>query len=38
VSRMSAMGWQARIGLAEGIAGACRWFVEHGHADTGVTR
>jgi GDP-L-fucose synthase len=29
VSRLHALGWQARIGLEEGIASTYRWFVEH---------
>ena len=32
VSRLAAMGWQARIPLAEGIAGTYRWYVEN-HAE-----
>lgn len=29
VSRLSEMGWQARIGLREGIAETYRWFLSH---------
>lgn len=29
VSRLAAMGWRARIGLDEGLAGAYRWYLEH---------
>ncbi len=29
VSRLTAMGWKARIGLEEGIASTHRWFVEN---------
>ncbi|MEW6169419.1 MAG: GDP-L-fucose synthase [Pseudomonadota bacterium] len=29
VSRLSALGWKARIGLREGIAGTYRWFLEN---------
>lgn len=29
VSRLAALGWQARIGLREGIADTYRWFLEH---------
>ncbi len=29
VGRMSAMGWQARIGLKEGVEQTYRWFLEH---------
>jgi GDP-L-fucose synthase len=29
VSRLTAMGWKASIGLDEGLRGAYRWFVEH---------
>lgn len=29
VSRLHALGWQAKIGLEEGIASTYRWFVEH---------
>jgi nucleoside-diphosphate-sugar epimerase len=32
VSRLSAMGWRARIGLREGLAQTYRWFCEH-HAE-----
>jgi GDP-L-fucose synthase len=32
VSRMHALGWQARISLAEGLASTYRWFLEHQHA------
>ncbi len=28
VSRLAAMGWQARIGLREGLAGTYRWFLD----------
>jgi GDP-L-fucose synthase len=33
VSRLSAMGWQPRIGLSEGLADAYRWFQENVAAD-----
>lgn len=36
VSRLSRLGWQARIGLADGIADACRWYLDH--AATGDLR
>ena len=29
VSRLSALGWRARIGLREGIAETLRWFLDH---------
>jgi len=29
VSRLEAMGWKARIGLREGVAGTYAWFLEH---------
>lgn len=29
VSRLSSMGWQARIGLREGLEDAYRWFLSH---------
>ncbi len=29
VSRLSSMGWRARIGLEEGIADTYRWFLDH---------
>jgi GDP-L-fucose synthase len=29
VSRMRALGWEARIPLAEGLAATCRWFREN---------
>ncbi|WP_372922183.1 GDP-L-fucose synthase family protein [Roseovarius sp.] len=29
VSRLTAMGWRARIGLEEGIVDTYRWFLEH---------
>jgi len=29
VSRLTAMGWRARIGLEEGVADTYRWFLEH---------
>jgi GDP-L-fucose synthase len=29
VSRLHALGWQAKIPLREGIAGTYRWFLEH---------
>ncbi len=32
VSRINALGWEARISLREGIASTYRWFVDH-HAD-----
>lgn len=32
VSRLEALGWQAKIGLEEGLRDAYRWFVEH-HAE-----
>lgn len=28
VSRAAAIGWQAQIGLAEGLTGTYRWFLE----------
>jgi GDP-L-fucose synthase len=31
-SRITALGWAPRIGLAEGIASTYRWFVDH-HAE-----
>jgi nucleoside-diphosphate-sugar epimerase len=27
-ARLAALGWQARIGFSEGIAGTYRWFLE----------
>lgn len=35
VSRLKAMGWQASIGLEEGLRDAYRWFVEHQHQARG---
>jgi GDP-L-fucose synthase len=32
ISRVRALGWQARISLAEGLASTYRWFLEHQHA------
>jgi GDP-L-fucose synthase len=32
VSKMSALGWQPRITLADGIRNTYRWFLEHGAA------
>ena len=32
VTKMSALGWQPRIALADGIRGTYRWFLEHGPA------
>lgn len=29
VSRLAAMGWQAKIGLREGIEGTYRWFLDN---------
>ena len=29
VSRLHALGWRHRIGLREGLAATCAWFVEH---------
>jgi GDP-L-fucose synthase len=29
VSRLAALGWQASIGLEEGLRDAYRWFLEH---------
>jgi nucleoside-diphosphate-sugar epimerase len=29
VSRLTAMGWRAQIGLREGIADTYRWFLEN---------
>jgi len=29
VSRLTEMGWQARVGLQEGLADTYRWFLEH---------
>lgn len=29
VSRLHGLGWRARIGLEDGLAGTYRWFVEH---------
>jgi len=29
VSRLNALGWQARIGLKDGLAGTYQWFLEH---------
>ena len=29
VSRLAGMGWRARIGLDEGLAGTYQWFLEH---------
>jgi GDP-L-fucose synthase len=34
VSRMSALGWKARIGLAEGIAATYRSFLDEGKSGT----
>ena len=31
VSRLKALGWQARIGLREGLAETYAWFLEHRH-------
>lgn len=35
VSRIRALGWQPRIGLAEGLADTYRWFCEHHLAPSG---
>lgn len=35
VSRLRALGWQASIGLEEGLRDAYRWFVEHQHQARG---
>lgn len=35
VSRLKALGWQASIGLEEGLRDAYRWFVEHQHQARG---
>ena len=32
VSKINALGWRHRYGLAEGLAHTYRWFLEH-HAD-----
>ena len=29
VSRLAALGWQARIGLEDGLRDAYRWYVEN---------
>jgi GDP-L-fucose synthase len=29
VSRLHALGWQAKIGLREGISETYRWFLQH---------
>jgi nucleoside-diphosphate-sugar epimerase len=29
VSRLAAMGWRARIPLAEGVATTYRWYLDH---------
>lgn len=29
VTRLTALGWQARIGLQQGITETYRWFLEH---------
>lgn len=29
VARLAGMGWRAHIGLAEGIADAYRWYLDH---------
>jgi len=29
VSKLTSLGWRARIGLEEGIAGTYRWFLDH---------
>lgn len=29
VSRLAQMGWQAKVGLKEGLAGTYRWFLDH---------
>ncbi|MCB1614142.1 MAG: GDP-L-fucose synthase, partial [Xanthomonadales bacterium] len=29
VSRLTNLGWQARIGLDEGLASTYQWFVDH---------
>jgi len=31
VSRLKSMGWQARIGLEEGLAQTYQWFLDHQH-------
>ena len=31
VSKLSGLGWRARIGLRDGVADAYRWFLEHQH-------
>jgi GDP-L-fucose synthase len=33
VSRLARLGWTARIGLEDGIADACRWYLAHLGAD-----
>lgn len=36
VSRLTALGWQARIGLRDGIDSTYRWYLDHGAAASGV--
>jgi GDP-L-fucose synthase len=41
VSRVSALGWQPRIPLDQGLAATYRWFLEHrapGAPGSGATR
>ena len=38
VSRIKALGWQPKIGLAEGLKDTYRWFCEHRLAPTGSWR
>jgi nucleoside-diphosphate-sugar epimerase len=35
VGRLAAMGWRARIGLAEGVAQTCRWYLDNRAAARG---
>ena len=34
VSRLTALGWQARIGLEDGLASTYAWYRDHAHAHT----
>jgi GDP-L-fucose synthase len=32
VSKLSKLGWQARISLEEGLRSTCQWWLEHGRS------
>jgi len=38
VGRLTALGWQARIGLREGVSDAYRWFLDHNDEAKGLQR